>query len=85
MHTYPLEAQVVEEAVGKVDLIFVACPMPDGKAFLAVGPVLSYYEFKHPINDRLTDEAWRELLDSPERPERPGWYIPLIRELKGEN
>lgn len=79
VHTNPLEAQVVEEATGKVDLIVVACPMPDGKAFLAVGPVLSYYEFKQPMSDRLTDEAWRLMLDSPNKPERPKWYVPLMR------
>jgi len=79
VHTNPFEAKVVEEAGGKVDLIVVACPMPDGKVFLAVGPVLSYYEFKHPMSDRLTDEAWRELLDSPNKPERPTWYVPLMR------
>ena len=73
------ENMVLEEAVGKVDLIVVACPLPDGSAFLAAGPVLSYYEFKHPMADRLTDEKWRELLDSPDTPERPAWYRPLMR------
>lgn len=43
-------------------------------------PVLSYYEFKHPMNDRLTDEAWRALLASPEKPDRPKWYTSLIRQ-----
>lgn len=79
VHTYALEEKVVEETTGKVDLIIVACPMPDGRAFLALGPVLSYYEFKQPMSDRLTDEAWRELLDSPDRPDRPEWYVPLTR------
>jgi len=73
------EKKVLEEAVGKVDLIVVACPLADGSAFLAAGPVLSYYEFKHPMADRLTDEKWRELLDSPNKPERPAWYQPLMR------
>ena len=73
------EKKVLEEAVGKVDLIVVVCPLPDGSAFLAAGPVLSYYEFKHPMADRLTDEKWRELLDSPNKPERPAWYQPLMR------
>ena len=74
VHTHIAEGQVLEEGVGYVDLIIVACPLADGSAFLAAGPVLSYYEFKHPMSDRLTDEAWRELLDSPQRPERPKWY-----------
>jgi len=76
VHTYSFEALVVEEAVGKVDLIVVACPRPDGSIFLAAGPILSYYEFKHPMSDRLTDEAWRDLLASPDKPERPKWFQP---------
>ena len=79
VHTYSLEALVVEEAVGYVDLIIVACPAPDGSVFLAAGPVLSYYEFKHQMSDRLTDEAWRELLDSPNKPDRPKWFEPLVQ------
>ena len=65
-----------------MDLIIVACPGPEDLVFLAAGPVLSYYEFKHPMNDRLTDEAWRELLGSPDRPERPPWFRPLLRETR---
>lgn len=80
VHTHTAEGKVLEEAVGYVDLIIVACPAPDGSIFLAAGPVLSYYEFKHPMSDRLTDEAWQELLDSPNRPERPRWYLPLMRQ-----
>jgi len=81
VHTSTVEGTVIEEAVGKVDLILVACPNTDGSVFLTAGPVLSYYEFKHPMNDRLTDEAWRELLDSPDKPERPEWYVPLTGEV----
>jgi len=79
VHTCGSESMVLEEAVGKVDLIVVACPQIDGSAFLAIGPVLSYYEFKHPMEDRLTDEKWREILDSLDKPERPAWYRPLMR------
>jgi len=78
VHTHGVEQQVVEEGVGYVDLIIVACSVPDGGIFLAAGPVMSYYEFKHPMNDRLTDEAWRQLLDSPDRPDRPTWFQPLV-------
>lgn len=78
VHTHIVEGKVLEEAVGYVDLIIVACPSPDGSIFLAAGPVLSYYEFKHPMSDRLTDEAWQEMLDSPDKPERPKWYVPLM-------
>ncbi|MBN2442608.1 MAG: DUF3160 domain-containing protein [Spirochaetales bacterium] len=59
VHTYSYENWVVKEAVGNVDLILIACPSRDGSVFPAAGCVLSYYEFKHPMDDRLTDEAWR--------------------------
>jgi hypothetical protein len=79
VHTHTAEGNVVEEGVGYVDLIIAACATPDGSIFLAAGPALSYYEFKHPMSDRLTDEAWRQLLDSPQRPDRPRWFQPLVR------
>jgi len=82
VHTHGMEGKVIEEGVGNVDLIVVACPGPEDTVFLAAGPVLSYYEFKHPMNDRLTDEAWRDLLESPERPERPPWFRGLVRESR---
>jgi hypothetical protein len=79
VHTHSAEGNVLEEGVGYVDLIIVACPALDGSIYLAAGPVLSYYEFKHPMNDRLTDEAWRSLLASPDKPSRPAWLQPLVR------
>jgi len=79
VHTDVNTEGVLEEGVGKVDLIVVACPQSDGSAFLATGPVLSYYEFKHPMADRLTDEKWREMLNAPDPPERPAWYRSLMR------
>ncbi|MCK4787687.1 MAG: DUF3160 domain-containing protein [Desulfobacteraceae bacterium] len=78
VHTHSYEERVVEEGVGYVDLITVACQLPSGSIILTVGPVLSYYEFKHPMSDRLTDEAWRQLLDSPQKPDRPEWFQPFV-------
>ncbi len=82
VHTNGLEGLIVEEAVGRLDLIVVACSAPDGSIYLAVGPLLSHYEFKHPVSDRLSDESWQLLLYSPyklEKPDRPKWYVPLMR------
>lgn len=64
--------QVLEEGVGYVKLLVAAYQTPDGRIVLGIGPVLSYYEFKHPMSDRLTDEAWRELLRS-NPPAEPAW------------
>jgi hypothetical protein len=65
--------QVLEEGSGYLREIVVAYNDPAGHVFLGRGAVLSYYEFKQPSSDRLTDEAWRELLDSKSAPPAPKW------------
>jgi hypothetical protein len=65
--------QVLEEGVGNVDLILVAYKVPDGRVILGAGPVLSYYEFKQPMSDRLTDEQWKEMIEQGKAPQRPDW------------
>jgi hypothetical protein len=73
VHTDLNTKKCLEEASGYLDYIVVAYKMPSEDIILAVGPVLSYYEFKHPINERLTDETWREMLKNGKTPERPRW------------
>jgi hypothetical protein len=73
VHTDLNTEQCLEEASGYVDYLVVAYQRAEGDVILLVGPVLSYYEFKHPMKDRLTDEKWRELLAGGKAPERPGW------------
>ena len=64
----------MEEGVGYVNLILVAYNVPDGRIIVGAGPVFSYYEFKHPMDDRLTDEKWKEMLENEkESPEVPEW------------
>jgi hypothetical protein len=65
--------EVLEEGVGYVDLILAAYKVPDGRIILGAGPVFSYYEFKQPIGERLTDEKWKKTLEQEEEPERPDW------------
>ncbi|QYZ79781.1 DUF3160 domain-containing protein [Methanofollis formosanus] len=72
VHSNPYHGIVLEEGVGDIDLIVVACPTSDGEATLCAGPVLSYYEFTHPLDDRLTDEAWMRMLRK-DPPLRPWW------------
>lgn len=74
VHTEGNTGKVLEEGVGYVDLIVVAYMTPNGKIFLGVGPVMTYYEFKRPMDDRLTDEKWRELLSSSP-PKSPEWTL----------
>jgi hypothetical protein len=42
---------------------------------VALGGVFSYYEFKWPMDDRLTDEAWQEMSPLPDRPAWTGSFI----------
>jgi hypothetical protein len=47
----------------------------DGTTYLQVakGGVFSYYEFPWPANDRLTDEKWRQMLDTGQAPPLQPW------------
>jgi len=65
--------EVLEEGVGYVDLVLVAYKVPDGRIIIGAGPTLSYYEFKQPMENRLTDEAWKQMLESGQTPHRPAW------------
>lgn len=73
VHTDISSYQVLEEGVGYVKFIAAAYMVPDGRIILGAGPVFSYYEFKWPMNDRLTDEKWTEMLDKGENPAEPDW------------
>ena len=72
VHTDSNTSRVLEEGVGYVKLIAVAYKVPDGRILIGAGPVMTYYEFKHPMSDRLTDESWRDLLKT-RAPEPPEW------------
>ena len=73
VHTDTNTGQVLEEGLGYTDLLIVAVPDTNGDLVCAAGPMLSYYEFKHPMSDRLTDEAWKEMLESNNSPDKPLW------------
>jgi ABC-type amino acid transport substrate-binding protein len=75
VHTDQNSQEVLEEGVGYVELIVAAYMLPNGTIALGAGPVLSHYEFRHPMNDRLTDEKWRDILTGTESgmPAAPEW------------
>jgi len=81
VHTDLNSKQCLEEASGYVDYIVVAYKRPVGDIVLAIGPVLSYYEFKHPMADRLTDEKWQDILRTGKAPARPEWIKSYCVEL----
>lgn len=80
VHTDTNTGLVLEEAVGYVDLIIVAYKTPAGKVIVGAGPVFSYYEFKQPMSDRFTDEAWKQQLEQGQQPSRPLWTQSFIAE-----
>ena len=60
VHTNGNTVQVLEEGVGKPMNLLVV--VQDGEdLFLTSGAIFSYYEFKHPMSDRLTDEKWQQM------------------------
>jgi len=75
VHTYSdgLNNLALEEGVGYLKKLIVSYELPDGRTLVGAGPILSYYEFKQPMNNRLTDEAWRKMLLSKEVPQQPVW------------
>ena len=64
---------ILEIGTGRIDRIYVLVPDNSGRFQVAVGGVYSYYEFTTPPGERLTDEAWRGLLDAGKAPARPAW------------
>jgi len=72
VHTDPNSGQVLEEGVGRPYHIFVAVPI-EGKVVVTKGAAFSYYEFKHPMGDRLTDEKWQDMLKNDQAPDTPEW------------
>jgi len=73
VHTDQNSKKVLEEATGKLRMLLVAYRHPDGHILVGAGPVYSYYEFKQPMDDRLTDGKWREMLAKDKAPDLPGW------------
>ncbi len=83
VHTDINTAVVLEEAVGYPLIIYVAVSF-DGEVYLTRGGTFSYYEFTQPMGDRLTDEAWQDMLEAGEEPSLPDWTSSFIAESGGE-
>ncbi|HUW82620.1 MAG TPA: DUF3160 domain-containing protein [Phycisphaerae bacterium] len=72
VHTDVNTRQVLEEAVGWPWELLMVCPV-DGEPVVCKGVVYSYYEFKQPMSQRLTDERWRKMLEEGKAPPPPAW------------
>lgn len=76
--------QVLEMATGRPCTIYVVVNV-DGVVKIATGKVYSFYEFSWPMDDRLTDSTWREMMgwepkvdgfydfDESEKVDSPWW------------
>ncbi len=71
-------SDVVEVGTGRIDRIYVLVRDDEGVFQVAVGGVYSYYEFLQPASERLTDEAWRVMLDEGNAPGRPAWEAAFL-------
>ena len=74
-------AGYMESGVGPAYEIYVVVPIA-GELYLTRGAVFSYHEFVS--NERLTDEAWQEMIKEDKQPSMPEWTNSFIREGKGE-
>lgn len=74
--------EVLEVGTGNPSNIFVVIKV-DGKIKLAKGSVYSFYQFAWPMDDRLTDSKWRQMMaiqpnkegnyEKDSSIEKPGW------------
>ncbi len=74
VHTDPNSGLVLQVGVGDALPIFVIVWV-EGERTLALGGVFSYYEFKQPLSERLSDEVWQAMAPRPPLPE---WLDSLV-------
>jgi hypothetical protein len=72
VHTDPNSRDALEEGVGDCNFLVVAVDNEDDR-MIYVGPSYSYYEFRQPVDNRLTDVQWQEMLATGQQPPRPDW------------
>ena len=58
--------------MGDVNLGVIAVDNEKDRAVYA-GPLYSYYEFRQPVKDRLTDQQWQQMIVTGKAPARPNW------------
>lgn len=72
IHTNVTDQLALHIGIGPVDKLYVAVPDTVG-ARMTEGGVFGFYEFTHPISDRLTDEQWHDKIVGHSLPPRPAW------------
>jgi len=66
VYTNALFGVALEVGTGIPQRMYVALNDHQGGKRIAVGYTYSYYEFYHPMNDRLTNEQWRKQVYDPQ-------------------
>jgi hypothetical protein len=64
--------QVLQLALGRIHDLYVAVPDGVGQR-MTQGGIQSYYEFRQPMTERLTDEAWGRRVAEGRTPPFPDW------------
>jgi len=72
VHTDTSSGQVLEESVGSPHYIYTIVRI-NNLLQVVKGAVFSYYEFKWPIADKLTDKKWQEMIIKKMEPDQPYW------------
>ena len=70
--TNPSGGNVLETCVGNVEFMIIAIDSQNYRN-IYVGPVYSYYEFWQPVEKRLNDEQWQDILMDKTNIKRPQW------------
>jgi hypothetical protein len=66
-----VSGNALEEGEGQPTRVLVV--LPDSPWRVAVGAVYTYYEFKVPSSERMTDKAWQAQLEGGTNPPQPDW------------
>lgn len=74
VHTDPNSGLCLEEGIGCPLNIYVIVEV-EGELVVAQGAMFSYFEFRQPMSDRLTDEEWQEMLSGGDVPGVPEWTV----------
>ena len=72
VHTDPDSQKCLEVGVGDAMFGVIAIDN-DADRMVYVGPLFSYYEFRQPVRQRLTDPEWSNLVAQGQLPPRPEW------------
>ncbi len=84
VHTNTNSEEALEQGVGNCNFLVVAIDSEEDRR-IYVGPAYSYYEFAHPVDDRLTDETWMLRILNGQIPPRPEWTAVFQPEAKKRN